>query len=161
MQQHNRMSLRLHPALGVSACALTCAWLVVDATTAKGTDRVPTILSQRSDPVPSVYWVSAPTRPNETLVVAGSFGNAYQDPDGTTMPVQFCTFTTCHNATASVWAQSLKVVVPTACPMQGPCALRLAYRDSQRVDQTQLYINAPDVWWYVSILRCPCTVYRC
>ena len=99
---------------------------------------------------PAVYWVSAPTLANETVLVAGA-GLA-----GAT--ALWCNTTSmCHPSQpelAEAWESSIKAVMPADCGP--PCTLRIVsgtpHPASSRTGDSaaaavDVAINVPDLWW--------------
>ena len=100
-------------------------------------------------PAPAVYWISNPTLPNETLVVAGAFTEDRQ--------AQLCTTRACSAgsvvptpALTGTWAHSVKVVLPAAGGCGPPCFLRVTGGSGSTAPAVVVPVNAPELWWALS-----------
>ena len=92
-------------------------------------------------PQPEIYYVTTPTLPNETLLVAGAGLN-------TSTSVRLCRDGKCLDpldATPTIWYGSIQITLPEGCGP--PCFLQV---DSDSGNLAPIAINAPDVWFVTS-----------
>ena len=92
-------------------------------------------------PRPEIYYVTAPTLPNETLLVAGAGLN-------TSTSVRLCRDPKCLDplsVTPTVWYRSIQITLPAGCGP--PCFLQV---DSDSGNLAPIALNAPDVWFATS-----------
>jgi hypothetical protein len=91
---------------------------------------------------PSIYWASAPTLVNETLLISGSgFDGAH---------ISLCSGRGSSNCSSApgeskVWASSVKVVLPAWCAP--PCSVVITAPGAPAIT---VVANRPDVWWAAS-----------
>lgn len=89
---------------------------------------------------PAIYWVSTPTLPNETVVIAGAgLQNAtVKLTDGSGRPYK-------SQPAFSTWERSVKFVLPLDC-VPAQCNVELALQDGGTT--TTVAVNRPDPWWW-------------
>ncbi len=87
---------------------------------------------------PSVYWVSKPVLPGETLLVAGA---GLSGAIATFCVDPACQQTVPNGANASAWDRSVQATLPVEC--SSGCYLRIVGSGGA----TSVQVNAPDVAW--------------
>lgn len=96
-------------------------------------------LSSAAAAPPSIYWTSAPSVSNETLLVAGAgLGGA----DVRLCDDQHCKTLSKHQPSdVAAWDLSVKFTLPTL--LQPPCYVNVA----NTAGNITFALNRPDVWW--------------